>query len=94
MMHAVVLGMLLAGFACLSLSMTRHQLEVLARPLPPVQGRLLRGLGFVLIAVGLAVAIRALGAGLGTVAWFGYLSLAAGAVFFALLWRRQRPRKR
>lgn len=94
MMHAVVVAMLLAGFACLSLSMTRHQTEVLARPLPLFQGRLLRGFGFFLIAAGLPMAIGALGGGLGTVAWFGSITLAAGAVFLALLCRRQWLRNR
>lgn len=92
MTHVVVLAMSLAGFACFSMSMTRHQSEVLARPLPVFPGRLLRGFGFFLIAAGLPVAIGGLGGGLGTVAWFGYSSLAAGAIFLALLWRRQRMR--
>jgi hypothetical protein len=90
MTHVVVLGMLLAGFACLSLSMTRHQLDVLRRPLSPFRGRLLRGFGFLLIAAGLPVAIDAFGGGVGTLAWFGYMAPAAGAIFLSLSWRRQR----
>lgn len=93
MTHAVVLAILLAGFACLSLSMTRHQSEVLMRPLPPLPGRLLRGCGFLLIATGLPVSIAFHGGGLGAVAWFGGLSLAAGAIFLALLWRRQMQKR-
>jgi hypothetical protein len=93
MTHAVVLGMLLVGFACLALSMTRHQSEVLTRPLPLFMSRLLRGFGFFLIAAGLAVAIVGLGDGLGTVAWFGHMTLAAGAIFLALSWQRQWMRK-
>ncbi|MBS0221309.1 MAG: DUF3325 domain-containing protein [Proteobacteria bacterium] len=94
MMHIVVLAMVLAGFASLALSMTRHQSEVLARRLPPSQGRLLQGLGFFLITAGLATAIGTFGGGLGTVAWFGHMTLAAGTVFLALVWRRQQRRKR
>lgn len=94
MTYIVVLGMLLAGFACLSLSMTRHQSEVLARPLPVFPSSLLRGAGFLLIVAGLPVAIDGLGGGLGTVAWFGSMTLAAGAIFLALVWRRQWRRTR
>lgn len=94
MTHIVVLGMLLTGFACLSLSMARHQAEVFTRPLSLFQSRLLRGVGFFLIAAGHLVASDALGGALGAVAWFGSMTLAAGTIFLALLWRRQRMRRR
>jgi len=93
MTHAVILALLTAGFACLSLSMTRHQTEWLKRTLPPSQGRLLRGLGFLLIVAGLPVAVAALGGGVGAVAWVGHMSFAAGAVFLGLLWQRRRGEK-
>jgi hypothetical protein len=89
MTHVIVLALLLAGFACLSLSMTRHQTQWLAHALPPSQARLLRGLGFLLVAAGLPVAVATLSGSFGAVAWFGHMSLAAGAVFLGLLWRRR-----
>ncbi|THF55400.1 DUF3325 domain-containing protein [Pseudothauera rhizosphaerae] len=91
MIHAAVLLLSLAGFACLSLSMARHQQEVFGgRALSPSRSRLLWAMGFLLIASALAVAIIFLGAGFGSVAWFGHISLAAAMVFMALLWQRRR----
>jgi len=85
--------MLTAAFACLALSMTRHQSEVFARPLPLLQGYLLRVAGFLLIAASLLAAIGAFGGGLGIVAWTGHMTVAAGVIFLGLTWRRQRMRK-
>ena len=94
MTHALVLAISLAGFACLALSMQRHQRDQFTRPLPAGRTRALRRLGWLLAALALPVAIHGLGIGFGLVAWTGHISLAAALVFTALLcrsrWREAR----
>ncbi|CAM3150132.1 Protein of unknown function [Paracoccus aminovorans] len=90
MTHGLVLTILLAGFACLALSMDRHQRDEFGRPLPAGPTRALRWFGWLLIPLALPVAIHGLGTGFGLVAWTGHLSLASALVFAALLCRNRR----
>lgn len=91
MIHLLVLLPALAGFGCLALSMQRHQkAQLRARELPAAGALALRLCGYALIALALPVAIARVGTGFGIVAWFGHISLGAGAVFVLLLWRQRR----
>ncbi len=95
MTHGLVLTVSLAGFACLALSMDRHQRDQFGRPLPVRLTRALRWLGWLLVALALPLAARGLGMGFGLVAWSGHVSLAAALVFLGLLWHsRWREAKR
>lgn len=87
MTHLSVLAISVLGFTGLALSMDRHQRDQFGRPLPANQTRILRWLGWLLLAVALPVALRGLGTGFGLVAWTGHVSLATAAVYVVLLAR-------
>ncbi|WP_295529835.1 DUF3325 domain-containing protein [uncultured Pseudacidovorax sp.] len=92
-MHALVTALLLAGFALLAAAMERHQDDLFGRPLPARLTALLRLGGSAALLVGLAAAVQAWGWAVGPVAWFGHLSVAAGAVVLALVaWERRHAR--
>ncbi|MET1079873.1 MAG: DUF3325 domain-containing protein [Pseudomonas sp.] len=65
-----------AGMAALCLGMDRHHPQVWARKAPRRQ-RGLRLLGWLLLALALWPCLRAWGASVGPVIWFGLLSAAA-----------------
>lgn len=83
------------GMSCLSLSMTRHQRDVLSRPLPPRLSSGLRGAGWAMLLLSLGLALP--DGVLAILRWIGELSLAAlAAVAMCALvpFRRQRAGRR
>lgn len=92
MSHLFTLLFALGGFVVLCLSMHRHQEDLLGRELPAGQNRLLRLAGWLLLAAALAVAVRAFGWGVGSVAWTGHLAAAAGIVLLARVCQDRRAR--
>lgn len=63
------------GMLCLSLSMTRHQRDVLGRPLSPRLSHGLRGAGWAALLLSFGVALP--DGALAVLRWIGELSLAA-----------------
>lgn len=63
------------GMSCLCLSMTRHQRDVLGRPLSPTQSRGLRVLGWAVLLLSFGVALP--DGALAILRWIGELSLTA-----------------
>ncbi|MES2531401.1 MAG: DUF3325 domain-containing protein [Pseudomonadota bacterium] len=92
MNHWPVLLLCVVGFACLALAMERHQEDLWDEPLAPAVTRVLRRAGWTLLAASLAFALVQPQSAVGLVAWFGWLSAAAGIVFVGLL-LAQRVRK-
>ncbi|MBS7780497.1 DUF3325 domain-containing protein [Acidovorax sp. CCYZU-2555] len=83
LIHIAILLVSLAGFAALALATERHA-EHLLRRVPAPQWRLLaRVVGWVLLAIALALGIVYMGTGLGITLWLGWLSIAALALVFA-----------
>lgn len=84
----------LAGFASLALAMEQHCRHLLRRTLAPRWRRLARLAGWLLLALGLGLSMRDLGASIGFVIWLGWLSIAALAlVFYLPKWPWQPPEK-
>lgn len=78
-----------AGMAALCLSMERHYKQVFQRaPHLSIQ-RLLRGSGWLLLALALAYSIETWGAALGPVAWFGVLTAVTGMWIFLLSYQER-----
>src|SRR5690606_38697707 len=73
-----------SGFTALSLAMNRHARDVLRRELPIRQRRALRIAGFAILGISLWLAAQATGWSVGTVEWFGMLSVSAVALALAL----------
>ncbi len=94
MNHLGPLLLSLPAFGLLALAMIRHQEDLLGRALSPRQSRVLRGIGWLLLSLALALAIDAQGLALGLVSWAGHLSLAAGLVFLGLLILQRRSQRR
>lgn len=80
----------LLGMLGLVLGMERHQGDLLKRRLPRQQQRYAAGLGWTALACAYAAAAIAWGPAMGTVLWFGLLSLGAMAVLLTLSWRSNR----
>lgn len=80
MIHTVIFLLSLSGFILLLLAMARHQQDWLGRKLSPVISRALRLSGFAALALSFAVAGVDFGWGYGSVAWFGWLTMAAALV--------------
>jgi len=81
----------LTGFVALLLAMPRHQGDWLGRKLSATAGRALRLSGFAALAF--AVAGIGFGWGVGAVAWFGWLTIAAALVVTAHTNRERIMRK-
>lgn len=88
MMLALLLGAALsyAGMAALCLGMDRHHRQVWAGTAPARQ-RLLRTLGWLLLAAAIWPCIRAWGGSVGVVIWFGLISAAALVLVLLLPYR-------
>ncbi len=86
MIHLLAVVLSLSGFAALALSMKRHQRDLIGRALSERERVLARSAGALAIAASLAVAMAGFGPGLGAIAWFGHMSLAAWIVVTALCW--------
>lgn len=92
--HAAVFLLGVLSFACLALSMARHQQDVFGAELRPAITRALSLCGWLLQAFALYLAGQALGWSQGLVAYSGHASLAAGVVFVLLmLWQRYKLRR-
>jgi hypothetical protein len=79
----------LLGFAALALATHRHQEALFGRPLATRTIRMLRLAGWSALAVGLWIIVAGQGWGLGLVSYSGHTSLAAGAVYLALIVRER-----
>lgn len=75
--HLGILAVSCAGFFALALATERHAEHLLGRLPAPHWRMLARIAGWLLLAVSLAWAIDALGAGIGITLWLGWLSIAA-----------------
>lgn len=73
------------AFACLALSMARHQAAVFGEDLSRAASRGLRGIGWACLLAALWLMVAARGWSLGLVYYGGCISLAAGVVFCALI---------
>ncbi len=73
-----IISALHAGMAALCLSMERHYRQLLQRAPGVLPQWLLRGSGWLLLALALVYSIMAWGAALGPVAWFGVLTAVTG----------------
>lgn len=93
MIHAATFLLSLGGFALLLLAMPRHQQDWLGRKLSLRLGRFLRLSGFAALAMAFATAGIGLGWDYGTVAWFGWLTIAAALVVAANTNRERIMRK-
>lgn len=74
----------LAGFAALSLGMSRHQRDILGRVMSGARTKGLQIVGWVLLATSWAAAIASEGAALGSVYWIGALTFGALVVAFSI----------
>lgn len=92
MMSALSWLLALAGFAALALAMDEHHEWLLGVPPAPARRLTLRLLGGGLLAVSFLAAISPWGVGLGTVAWCGLLTAAAGPLVLARTYGRPRRR--
>lgn len=86
----IALAVSFPGFALLSVAMERHGQDALGRSLSLPQRRASRIGGALLLAVALAVCMRAEGTSIGIAEWFGVLSLAALGVGLALAYAPRR----
>lgn len=93
MIHIAIFLILLAGFVLLLLAMARHQQDWIRRKLSLRQNHALRLSGFALLIFAFAVAVSGLSWGYGAVAWFGWLTIAAGLVVTANSNRERLMRK-
>lgn len=80
MIDIAVLLLVLAGFGFLLMAMPRHQQDWLKRKLSQAHAHSLRLSGLVMLAAAYGVSGRGLGWAYGTVAWFGWLTVAAAIV--------------
>ena len=84
MTHLIAIVLCVAGFAGLCAAMPRHQRDFLGRTLRAAAGRRLRIAGAGLLLLALAIDLAGLGAGYGTIAWCGHLTVAAALVLARL----------
>lgn len=95
--HLGILLVSVAGFFVLALATERHAEHLLGRMPAPRWRLLARIIGWTLLAVSLAWGIAALGSGVGTTLWLGWLCVAALILVFGFPkwpWRppaRERP---
>ncbi|MFC4279164.1 DUF3325 domain-containing protein [Achromobacter aloeverae] len=76
-----------AGFGAIAASMDRHCEDLLRREPPARARRAWRGLGYAVLALALWPAIDAWGPSVGTVLWFGGLTMAALPLGLLLTYR-------
>jgi hypothetical protein len=89
MIRLVVLLLCVGAFACLAISMARHQETLVGRALPAVQSRCLRGAGWCALAIALGFIVADQGWGVGLVAFSGMTSVAAAIVYGVLIIRER-----
>ena len=83
-MALLALLLSLAGSASLALAMDRHHRQWRGRPLGDGAGRRLRLVGALGLALSYGCIVADMGWALGSIAWFGLLSLGAAAVLLRL----------
>jgi hypothetical protein len=83
--HILVFVAASIGFACLALSMDRHQEDLFGDELRPALTRGLRTGGWLMLSAGLVAAVRSQGWSFGLVAYSGHTSVAAWLVFMAMV---------
>ncbi|MBW7900308.1 MAG: DUF3325 domain-containing protein [Rhodocyclaceae bacterium] len=89
--HLAVLLLSLAGFALLALASEREGKVLLHRQATAMEKHLFRGLGWPLLGLSFGLCLWAWEPNFGTVLWFGWLSVAAVVLVFALAywpWRK------
>lgn len=74
----------LAGFVALAAGMSKHAKHLLRRELSNAVSRLLRALGWLLLAAALAVGIKQWHTDVGLVTWLGWLTVAGLLLVFSL----------
>ncbi len=84
MMAALALALAYTGFTCLCLAMERHYRQVWAGVPSASRQNSLRGTGWLCLVLSLLPCFSVWGAAIGTVAWFGLLSLAGLGLGFLL----------
>lgn len=82
--HILVLLLSLSGFIALALAMPKHSKQVLRRHLPDSLRRVMRGLGWTLLALALGLGIAQWQFDVGTVTWLGWLNIAGVSLAFYL----------
>ncbi|KAA0892592.1 DUF3325 domain-containing protein [Pusillimonas sp. ANT_WB101] len=93
--HAVLFLLALVGFACLALSMIRHQEDLFGHALNALLTRGLRAAGWLFLLLALWLAAASMGWSFGLTVYSGHTSAAAGLAFIALLVKsHNRERKR
>lgn len=85
MIHALVFASSLAGFAALALSTDRQQRHLIGHALRRAATLALRAAGTCALLLALGILVIWQGWGLGLVMFSGHTSLAAGAVYCALI---------
>jgi hypothetical protein len=87
----LALALSYSGFSALCLAMEKHHLELYGKDrTSPQRMQLLRGLGWLLLAVAFGLSVAARGWAIGPVQWLG--ALTAGAVVLALWLLPYRPK--
>ena len=95
-LHLLLLLITFAGFTCLALAMPRHSKHLLQRSLSPQATCLAKITGWALLGVALILAAMQWRFSIGSVTWFGWLSLAGVALVFALPrwpWQPVKPQR-
>lgn len=92
MIHLILFVLSVAAFACLALSMERHQRDVVRRVLSTQATQQLRAMGWALLVFSTVFAMRGLGVGSGLAALSGHTSVAAGVVVLAMVAHARRYR--
>jgi len=90
--YLAILALSLLGFSALALATERHAKHLL-RQVPALHWRQLsRALGWLLLALALALSIRQLGSGMGITFWLGWLCMASLVLVFSFpKWPWQPP---
>ena len=83
--HVVVFALCLAGFCGIALAVERQQEALFDRAFASAPTRRLRSAGWAALCLAFVVAVRLQGWSVGSVAWAGHLSFAAGCVFAAMV---------
>ena len=86
MIHLILFVLSVAAFACLALSMERHQRDVVRRVLSAQATQQLRAMGWALLVFSTVFAMR------GLAALSGHTSVAAGVVVLAMMAHARRHR--
>lgn len=87
----LAIGLSYSGFAALCLAMEKHQFELYGKHRAgPQRMRMLRGLGWLLLALAFGLCVATRGWAIGPVQWLG--ALTAGAVVLALWLLPYRPK--